>query len=158
MSAVDLNSESTGDPGRHLTAAELARLHGALAPAPRERGVVVRVVARRDGGRRDSPSSIMVSPEGGVAGDAWGRRPDRKRDAQVTVMQTSIASLIANGQPLELFGDNLFVDLDLSHGNLPPGLRHQFIHHPHTIGLLLQDGRHDEYQFFKLPQIGSFHY
>jgi len=36
-------------------------------------------------------------------------------------MQTDVAELIANGQPLTLFGDNLFLDLDLSATNLPPG-------------------------------------
>jgi MOSC domain-containing protein YiiM len=39
------------------------------------------------------------------------------------VMQTGIARLIANGQPLTTFGDNLFVDLDLSAANLPTGTR-----------------------------------
>jgi MOSC domain-containing protein YiiM len=31
--------------------------------------------------------------------------------------------LIANGQPAALFGDNLFLDLDLSAANLPAGSR-----------------------------------
>ena len=31
--------------------------------------------------------------------------------------------LIANGQPLTLFGDNLFVELDISAANLPVGTR-----------------------------------
>jgi MOSC domain-containing protein YiiM len=38
-------------------------------------------------------------------------------------MQHDVASLIANGQPLPLFGDNLFLDLDLSATNLPIGSR-----------------------------------
>jgi MOSC domain-containing protein YiiM len=38
-------------------------------------------------------------------------------------MQRDVAELIANGQPLTLFGDNLFVDLDLSAENLPEGTR-----------------------------------
>jgi MOSC domain-containing protein YiiM len=38
-------------------------------------------------------------------------------------MQRSLAELLANGQPLTLFGDNLFVDLDLSAPNLPVGTR-----------------------------------
>ena len=38
-------------------------------------------------------------------------------------MQTDVAGLIANGQPLMLFGDNLFIDLDLSEDNLPAGSR-----------------------------------
>jgi len=38
-------------------------------------------------------------------------------------MQVDVAGLIANGQPLTLFGDNLFLDLDLSAANLPAGSR-----------------------------------
>ncbi len=38
-------------------------------------------------------------------------------------MWTGIARLIANGQPLTTFGDNLFVELDLSAANLPTGTR-----------------------------------
>jgi MOSC domain-containing protein YiiM len=34
-----------------------------------------------------------------------------------------VARLIANGQPLELFGDNLFLELDLTAANLPVGSR-----------------------------------
>jgi MOSC domain-containing protein YiiM len=44
-------------------------------------------------------------------------------DAQLAVMQRDVAELIANGQPLTLFGDNLFLDLDLSAENLPAGSR-----------------------------------
>ena len=51
----------------------------------------------------------------------WRSSP--QPDAQLAVMQTDVAALIANGQPLVLFGDNLFVDLDLSTDNLPPGSR-----------------------------------
>jgi MOSC domain-containing protein YiiM len=38
-------------------------------------------------------------------------------------MQAGVAALIANGQPLELFGDNLFLEFDLSVANTPPGSR-----------------------------------
>jgi MOSC domain-containing protein YiiM len=38
-------------------------------------------------------------------------------------MCTRVAELIANGQPLVVFGDNLFVELDLSGKNLPTGTR-----------------------------------
>jgi len=39
----------------------------------------------------------------------------------VTVMRRDVAELIANGQSLELFGDNLLVDFDLSEAWLPVG-------------------------------------
>jgi MOSC domain-containing protein YiiM len=115
-----MDSDSTGDATCHRAAARLVQGLAALAAAPTDRGSVVLAVARREGGRREAPARIALTPEGGVEGDAWGRRPDRKIAAQVTVMQAGIAALIANGQALELFGDNLFLDLDISAANLPP--------------------------------------
>jgi hypothetical protein len=47
----------------------------------------------------------------------------RDPDAPLAVMRRDVAELIANGQPLTLFGDNLFVELDLSAANLPVGAR-----------------------------------
>jgi MOSC domain-containing protein YiiM len=39
----------------------------------------------------------------------------------MTVIRMDIARLIADGQPVTHFGDNLFVDLDLTTESLPPG-------------------------------------
>ena len=38
-------------------------------------------------------------------------------------MRRDVAELIANGQPLSVFGDNLFVEFDISAANLPAGTR-----------------------------------
>ena len=64
-----------------------------------------------------------MTPEAGIPGDAWGRQRHPAPDAQLTVMQVDVAELIANGQPLTLFGDNLIFELDLSEANLPPATR-----------------------------------
>jgi MOSC domain-containing protein YiiM len=112
-----------GDAARHL---ELARLEAGLrelAPAPKDAGELRLLVRRRADGARETPARVRLSPEEGVPGDGWNRRPPRKPEAQLAVMQWDVASLIANGQPLTLFGDNLFVDLDLSAANLPAGSR-----------------------------------
>ena len=61
----------------------------------------------------------------GVPGDDGSRRPPRDPEAQLAVMNTHIAELIANGQALVTFGDNLFVDLDLSAAKRPTGTRIQ---------------------------------
>lgn len=37
------------------------------------------------------------------------------------MMESQVAQLIANGQPLGLFGDQLLAELDLSRENLPVG-------------------------------------
>ncbi len=41
----------------------------------------------------------------------------------ITLMERVVGEVVANGQDLSLFGDNMVVDLDLSHGNLPVGSR-----------------------------------
>jgi MOSC domain-containing protein YiiM len=64
-----------------------------------------------------------LAPEIGVSLDTWGRQAEPHCDRQITVMQIDVAELIANGQPLTLFGDNLFLDLDLSACNLQTGSR-----------------------------------
>ena len=62
-----------------------------------------------------------ITPQSGMPGDSWGRQRHPAPEAQLAVMQFDVAELIANGQPLPLFGDQLFLELDLSLANLPPG-------------------------------------
>jgi hypothetical protein len=112
-----------GDPGRHLSLAELEAGLRALPEAPRDAGRVALLVRRLADGTRETPERVRLCPEEGLPGDGWSRRPPRKPDAQLAVMNRGVAELVAHGQPLTLFGDNLFVDLDLSAANLPPGTR-----------------------------------
>jgi hypothetical protein len=111
-----------GDPSRHLSFDELAGRLEWLAP-PRDRGELALIVARRERGHRETPKRALLTPTGGVPGDAWLRNSPEKIDAQLAVMRVDVARLIANGQPLSLFGDNLLIDLDLSLANLPTGSR-----------------------------------
>ena len=120
---VVLDSRAVGDPARFLPFDELRARLETRPPAPRDVGRVVGLVTRVDGGRREILTRARVTVTGGMPGDAWGRKPDPKPEAQLAVMQVDVAELIANGQPLALFGDNLFLDLDLSAANLPPGTR-----------------------------------
>src|SRR5262245_18092352 len=116
-----IDSKSQGDPAEHQGLDCLAAGLAALVDTPTDKGCVVLVVTRRDGGRREMPGRIWFTAEGGVTGDAWGRQKAPNPDAQVTVMQTDVAQLIASRQPLGLFGDNLFFSLDLFTRNLPVG-------------------------------------
>jgi len=118
-----VDSDSVGDPARFRTREDLELALQALPIAPTDRGSVALVVSRGAGGRRETPDRVRLTGDGGMPGDKWSLREDRKIDGQITVMQLAVATLIANGQPLTLFGDNLFVDLDLSVGNLPTGSR-----------------------------------
>ncbi|MDX1648681.1 MAG: MOSC domain-containing protein [Myxococcota bacterium] len=112
-----------GDPARHLPHAELEARLRALPAAPRDAGRVALLVRRRADGLRETPERARLSPEEGLDGDGWSRRPPRDPEGQLAVMQHDVAALIANGQPLDVFGDNLLVELDLSAANLPVGTR-----------------------------------
>jgi MOSC domain-containing protein YiiM len=120
---VLVDSESVGDESLFLTLGDLEQRLKALPRPPTEKGRIALVVRKGPGGVRETPDRTVVTPEGGVPGDAWGRNPDRDPEAQLAVMQRDVAELIANGQPPTLFGDNLFFELDLSQENLPPGSR-----------------------------------
>jgi hypothetical protein len=112
-----------GDVARQLELDDLAVGLRALAEAPQDIGTLTLIVRRLADGGRETPARVRLTPDEGVPGDGWNRRPPRSADAQLAVMRHDVAALIANGQPLTLFGDNLFVDLDLSTANLPTGAR-----------------------------------
>jgi MOSC domain-containing protein YiiM len=125
MNMVDaaIDSRSMGNPQRFRTLTELERGLMALPAAPQTSGAVALLVRKARGGRRETLPSVVLTPDDGVPGDAWGRRADRQSDAQIAVMQRDVAELIANSQPLTLFGDNLFLDFDLSNAALSTGTR-----------------------------------
>jgi len=68
------------------------------------------IVHRQQDGSRNSPEETYLSIERGVVGDRWYHDPERKRVEQIAIMDWHVASVIANGQSLTLFGDNLFLD------------------------------------------------
>jgi MOSC domain-containing protein YiiM len=113
----------------HLSRRRLEAGLGQIRDSPRDRGRVVLVVRRPVTGARDLPGEAMLDLETGLAGDNWlgrGSRltPDGSADPerQVTVMNARAAELVAGGTDrMPLAGDQLYVDLDLSVGNLPPG-------------------------------------
>lgn len=109
-----------GDPGRHLDRATLEAGIAALR-APLDEGSVVLMVARGPEGERHLPSEAVLTVEAGMPGDRWSSQTKYGPDFQLATTRADFARLIANGQALELHGDNLFLDLDLSSDNLPPG-------------------------------------
>jgi hypothetical protein len=121
MMAID--SDSVGNSDRFRTLEELDQW---LKDLPRDRadkGRVTFLMTRGEGGRRETLENMRLTPEAGVPGDSWGREAEREQDAQIAVMEQDVAGMIANGQPLALFGDCLILDLNLSAANLPIGSR-----------------------------------
>jgi hypothetical protein len=124
MSEVTTRIEQArGEAARHLSTPELEAGFRALPPAPTSSGRLAFIVRRPTKDAREVLPRARLSPEAGLPGDNWSHKPSPDPTAQLTVMQTGVAELIANGQSLALFGDNLFVDLDLSTANLPVGSR-----------------------------------
>ena len=72
-----------------------------------------------------------LEPLGGLLGDTWLDRGSKRmadgsadREAQLTLMNSRVAAQLAGErQGWALAGDQLYVDLDLSVANLPPGSR-----------------------------------
>lgn len=113
----------SGDPDSHLSLRELRHRWQALPPASTQAGVLRAIVRRLADGSRERLQQGVLSSQEGLQGDGWARRPPRDPEAQLAVMAYPVATLIANGQPLTVFGDNLFVDLDITMTNLPTGSR-----------------------------------
>lgn len=107
-----------GDPRRHLSRQALEAGIGGLH-APRDEGSVELLLARGPAGERQLPTEVQLTVDGGMPGDRWAGQSKYGPDYQLATARADYARLIANGQPLELHGDNLFLNLDLSSDNLP---------------------------------------
>jgi len=115
----------------HRTTEQLeAGLEDVLS-SPKALGTLELIVRRPAVDEREILEEGALDLEVGLSGDTWKTRgssstPDGSShpDAQLTVMNARAAALVAG--PVEcwaLAGDQLFVDLDVSEDNLPPGTR-----------------------------------
>ena len=113
----------------HLSREHLEAGLDHVRESPRDRGLLVLVVRRPRIGQRDLLHEAVLDQVRGLDGDNWLTRgssstPDGSAhpDKQVTVINSRLAELVADGtERMSLAGDQLYVDLDLSADNLPPG-------------------------------------
>jgi hypothetical protein len=113
----------------HVSRQRLEAGLGRIRESPADRGRVILVVRRPSAGARELAGEAMLDVVTGLAGDNWltrgsRGRPDGSADPQrqVTLMNARAAELVAGGRDrMPLAGDQLYVDLDLSVGNLPAG-------------------------------------
>jgi MOSC domain-containing protein YiiM len=107
------------------TADELRSDLDHVRAAPADEGVLELIARRPEVGEREVLAEAELDLERGLVGDSWsrrGRRPNPK--AQVTLMSARSAAMIAGERDRwALAGDQLYVDLDLSAANVPPGTR-----------------------------------
>jgi MOSC domain-containing protein YiiM len=114
-----------------VTADRLAAQLDHLRDAPTEVGTLALVVVRPAHGEREVLGEGVLDEADGLVGDNWLSRATsralaegRHLQAQVTVMSARMVALLATdpGQQA-LAGDQLYIDLDLSHESLPTGSR-----------------------------------
>jgi MOSC domain-containing protein YiiM len=115
--------------GRHLSYAEVEAGLGHVRAAPTDAGVLELIVRRPAVDEREVVAEAELDLELGLVGDNWGSRGrsggrPANRDAQITMTGARAIDLVAGSRDRwPLAGDQLFVDLDLSRDNLPPGTR-----------------------------------
>jgi len=99
--------------------------------APKEEGRLKLIVRRPRIEEREVLEEAELDLVQGLVGDNWrtrgsSRTPDGSShpDMQLNIMNARVIALVAR-QPdrWQLAGDQLFIDLDLSAANLPPGTR-----------------------------------
>jgi len=115
----------------HLSTAALEAGLSVVRDSQSETGQVELIVRRPAVGEREVLAAGRLDVDAGLVGDNWLVRGSTStadgsahRDRQLTVMNSRAALLVA--QDLDrrmLAGDQLYVDLDLSPANLPPGTK-----------------------------------
>jgi len=117
---------------RHRTLEELATGLDRIRSAPADAGTLEMIVRRPAVDEREVLAEGRLTAEDGLAGDHWRARGSRSMpdgsadpDRQLTVMSSRYVDLLCGGDRSvwPLAGDQLYVDLDLSVANLPPGTR-----------------------------------
>ena len=119
---------TNGNDEHHLTTADLEAGLPRVREAPTDSGRVELVTRRPATGEREVLDAGELDVADGLVGDRWslgrshGRPPNL--DAQLTLMSARAADLVAGTRERwALAGDQLYVELDISEENLPPGTR-----------------------------------
>lgn len=114
---------------KHLTMEELEAGLDEIRKAPRDEGVLQLIVRRPRIDEREILEEAELHLQEGLVGDSWIKRPSSKTadgsphpDMQINVMSARVAALVAQDKSRwHLAGDQLYLDMDLSSENLPPG-------------------------------------
>ena len=115
----------------HLSMEELESGLDEIRDSPRDEGVLELIVRRPKVGEREVLEEAELHLAQGLVGDNWSDRPSSRTpdgsphpDMQLNVMNARTIALLAQRRDRwALAGDQLFIDLDLSPRNLPPGTR-----------------------------------
>jgi MOSC domain-containing protein YiiM len=113
----------------HKTTAELKAAVDGIRQSPPDRGVLKMIVRRPQVGLREVLEQGELDVAEGLVGDNWRQRTSKRTpdgsphpDMQINIMSARVVDLVAQHKDRwPLAGDQLFVDLDLTATNLPPG-------------------------------------
>ncbi len=116
---------------KHLSAADLEAGLNEIRNSPKDQSVLDLIVSRPEEDAREVMELADLNVEVGLVGDTWQDRPSIRSgdgkahpDMQITMMNSRVATQVAQTKDRwPLAGDQLFVDLDLSKANVPPGTR-----------------------------------
>lgn len=114
-----------------LSIAELEAGVEHIHQAPKDLGTLQMIVRRPRDNERETVEQGELHLSAGLVGDNWQTRGSKHSadgsadtEAQITVMNARAVALVAREKERwPLAGDQLYVDLDLSEDNLPPGTR-----------------------------------
>ena len=114
---------------KHLTLKELETGLNEICMSPKDKGVLEMIVRRPKVNEREVLEEGELDLTEGLIGDNWKKRGgSRSKDGfghpemQLNIMNSRTISLIAGDRNRwSLAGDQLYIDLDLSDENLPPG-------------------------------------
>ena len=114
---------------RHLTQEELTAGLEEILKSPKDRGVLQLIVRRPETEQREVLEEGILDPAFGLQGDNWLSRGSRATpdgsahpEMQLNIMNSRVTALVAQDrQRWALAGDQLYIDMDLSPENLPPG-------------------------------------
>lgn len=116
---------------RHLSAAELEAGLAHIRQSPHDDGLLELIVRRPAENQREVLTEARLDLALGLEGDTWSERGSSRMadgsahpEMQLNLMNARVVELVAQGKHRwPLAGDQLYVDLDLSDDNLPPGTR-----------------------------------
>ena len=115
----------------YLTMAELEAGLDEVRRSPRDEGILEMIVCRPRIDAREVLAEGELHPLEGLMGDSWRTRGSSRTadgsahpEMQLNVMNSRVIALVAQSRDRwPLAGDQLYLDLDLSEENLPPGTR-----------------------------------
>lgn len=114
---------------RQLSTAELEEGLDHIFKSPKDEGKLELIVRRPDVDQREVIEQGRLDIEHGLVGDNWLAKGSRHMldgnadpDMQLNIMNARVVALVAvDPERRQLAGDQLYIDLDLSPENLPPG-------------------------------------